>query len=344
MSDSRTLLAPQSNFLLYTAADGRVRVEVFIKDETVWLTQKALSELFGVQVPAINKHLKNIFESGELSENSAISILETTAADGKQYKTNFYNLDAIIAVGYRVNSFQATQFRIWATKTLKEFIIKGFVLDDERLKQGKTVFGKDYFEELLERIREIRASERRFYQKITDIYSLAADYDKDAPVTKEFFATVQNKLHWAITGKTAAEIIYDSADASRIYMGLTSWKHAPDGKILKSDVSVAKNYLNKAHIDELNRIVSAYLDLAENQAKRHVVTRMEEWATFLNGFLELSKYPILKDKGRVSALEAKLKAEQAFDEYRVVQDQNYISDFDKEVRRITGKTGSDERN
>jgi len=331
--------SPQSNFLLYTDTNGKVRVEVFVKDETVWLTQKAMAELFGVQVPAINKHLKNIFESGELCESSVISILETTAADGKQYKTNYYNLDAIIAVGYRVNSYQATQFRIWATKTLKEFIIKGFVLDDERLKQGKTVFGRDYFDELLERIREIRASERRFYQKITDIYSLAVDYDKDAPVTKEFFATVQNKLHWAITGKTAAEIIYDSADAQKIYMGLTNWKQAPDGKIVKSDVSIAKNYLNKAHIDELNRIVSAYLDLAENQAKRQIITKMEDWATFLNSFLELSRYPILTDKGRVTALEAKLKAEHEFEEYRVVQDTNFVSDFDKEIQRIIGKPG-----
>lgn len=329
-----------SPFLLYTAADGKVNVEVFIKGETVWLTQKAMAELFGVKIPAISKHLANIYETGELQQESTLSILETVQNEGQRQvsrKMEFYNLDAIIAVGYRVNSYQATQFRIWATKTLKEFIIKGFVLDDERLKQGKTVFGKDYFEELLERIREIRASERRFYQKITDIYSTAADYDKNSPITKEFFATVQNKLHWAITGKTAAEIIYDSADAKKIYMGLTSWKQAPEGKIMKSDVSVAKNYLNKAHIDELNRIVSAYLDLAENQAKRQIVTRMEDWAKFLHSFLELSKYPILKDKGRVTALEAKLKAEQEFEEYRVVQDKNYISDFDKEIKRITGK-------
>ena len=227
MPKSKKLSTNQSKFFLYTDSKGQVKVEVFIKDETVWLTQKAMAELFGVKVPAINKHLKNIFESGELEENSVISILETTAADGKQYKTKFYNLDAIIAVGYRVNSYQATQFRIWATKTLKEFMIKGFVLDDERLKQGGTLFGKDYFDELLERIREIRASERRFYQKITDIYALSVDYDKNSPVTKAFFATVQNKLHWAITGKTAAEIIYDSADAEKIYMGLTTWKHVP---------------------------------------------------------------------------------------------------------------------
>jgi hypothetical protein len=238
-----------TNFLIYTGSDGKVNVEVCIQDETVWLTQKALAELFGKDRSVITKHLKNIFESGELVQPSVCANFAHTAADGKKYQTLYYNLDAIIAVGYRVNSYQATQFRIWATGVLKEYIIKGFAMDDQRLRQGKTVFGKDYFDELLERIREIRASERRFYQKITDIYALAADYDKNAPVTKEFFATVQNKLHWAITGKTAAEIIYDSADAQKIYMGLTSWKHAPDGKILKSDVSVAKNYLDKAHIE-----------------------------------------------------------------------------------------------
>ena len=258
-------------------------------------------------------------------------------ADGKKYKTKFYNLDAIISVGYRVNSYQATQFRIWATRTLKEFIIKGFVLDDERLKQGKQVFGKDYFDELLERIREIRASERRFYQKITDIYALSADYDKNAPITKDFFATVQNKLHWAITGKTAAEIIYDSADAKKIYMGLTTWKHGPDGKLLKSDVAVAKNYLSEAHITELNQIISAYLDLAENRAQRQILMKMTDWIEFLHNFLELSKYPILQDKGKVNALQAKLKAEKEFEEYRVIQDDNYISDFDKEIKRIAGK-------
>jgi len=242
--NEKNLPANQTDFLLYTSATGDVTAEVFLKDETVWLTQKSMASLFGVKVPAINKHLKNIFCSGELDEGSVISILETTAADGKKYKTKFYNLDAIVSVGYRVNSYQATQFRIWATRTLKEYIIKGFVLDDERLKQGNRIFGKDYFDELLERIREIRASERRFYQKVTDIYALAADYDKNAPITKDFFANVQNKLHWAITGKTAAKVIYDSADATKIYMGLTNWKHAPNGKILKSDVSVAKNYLS----------------------------------------------------------------------------------------------------
>ena len=234
-----------SDLLLYIAPDGSVSVRVLFEDETAWLTQKALAELFGVKVPAINKHLKNIFETGELVEDSVISILETTAADGKTYKTRLYNLDAIIAVGYRVNSYQATQFRIWATRTLRELIIKGFVLDDERLKQGATLFGKDYFDELLERIREIRASERRFYQKITDIYALAVDYDANAPITREFFATVQNKLHWAITGQTAAELIYSKANATKLCMGLTTWKRAPHGKILKSDVTVAKNYLSE---------------------------------------------------------------------------------------------------
>lgn len=326
----------ESKILLYQAPTGEIKVDVLFQDETFWMTQKKMAELFGVQRPAITKHLKNIFESGELVEGSVSSILEHTADDDKNYKTTFYNLDAIIAVGYRVNSKQATQFRIWATNTLKEFIVKGFVLDDERLKQGKN-FGKDYFDELLERIREIRASERRFYQKITDIYALATDYNNSAPTTKDFFASVQNKLHWAITGKTAAEIIYSSADATKIYMGLTNWKHAPDGKIMKSDVNVAKNYLDEQHIKELNRIVSAYLDLAENRAQRQVTTAMQEWAEFLNQFLELSNYPILTDKGKVSALEAKIKAEQEFEKYRKIQDLHYQSDFDKEIKNLKRK-------
>lgn len=326
-----------TNFLLYSSSDGQIRVDVCLQNETLWLTQKGMAELFGVEVNTINYHIKEVFKSLELQENSVIRKIRTTANDGKAYDMNFYNLDMIISIGYRVNSYQATQFRIWATKILKEFIIKGFVLDDERLKQGKTVFGKDYFEELLERIREIRASERRFYQKVTDIYALSADYDKDAPITKDFFATVQNKLHWAITGKTASEIIYDAADAKKLYMGLTSWKHSPNNKILKTDVAIAKNYLNEVHIKELNRIISAYLDLAENRAQRQIITKMEDWIQFLDNFLKLSNYPILKDKGKVSALEAKLKAEQEYEKYRVIQDKNYISDFDKAVKRITGK-------
>jgi len=331
-------MSESSQFLLYTAPDGAVKVDVFFREETVWLTQKALAELFGVKVPAINKHLKNIFESGELAENSVVSILETTAADGKNYQTRYYNLDAIIAVGYRVNSFQATQFRIWATRTLKEFIIKGFVMDDERLKQGGTVFGRDYFEELLERIREIRSSERRFYQKVTDIYALSVDYDRKAPITREFFATVQNKLHWAITGKTAAEQIYGSADATKIHMGLTSWKNAPQGKVHKSDITVAKNYLNTAHIDESNRIVSAYLELAENRAKRGIRMKMSDWVGFLHNFLELSNYPILMDSGKISAEDARIKAEAEYETFRKQQDLEYRSDFDEEVKRIQGNS------
>ena len=334
----------QSNFLLYTGNDGKINVEVFLKDETVWLTQKAMAELFCVNIPAISKHLSNIFKNGELQKETTLSILETVQIEGNRHvkrKMEFYNLDAIISVGYRVNSYQATQFRIWATKTLKEYIIKGFVLNDERMKQGNRVFGRDYFEELLERIREIRASERRFYQKITDIFALSADYDKNAPITKEFFATVQNKLHWAITGKTAAEIIYELADATKIHMGLTNWKQAPYDKILKSDISIAKNYLNEAHIKELNQIVSAYLDLAENRAQRQILMKMADWIKFLHNFLELSNYPILQDKGKVSALGAKLKAEQEYEVYRIQQDKDYLSDFDKEIRRIKGKKDDD---
>lgn len=326
----------QSNIILYSTDTGNIKIQVQHEDDTFWLTQKRMSELFDVEVNTINYHLKEIFKSGELEEGSVIRKIRTTANDGKNYNTNFYHLDAIIAVGYRVNSFQATQFRIWATKTLSEFIVKGFVMDDERLKQGKE-FGKDYFDELLERIREIRSSERRFYQKITDIYALAIDYDNHSATTKLFFASVQNKLHWAITGKTAAEIIYTSADALKAHMGLTTWKQAPDGKVLKSDATIAKNYLNQKHIQELNRIVSAYLDLAENRTHRMIPTSMSEWSKFLNQFLELSQYPILTDNGKVTALEAKLKAEQEFHVFRKTQDQNYISDFDKEIARLKGE-------
>lgn len=327
-------LPQTTNFILYNTPKGDVQLNVALRGETVWLTQKAMADLFAVGVPAINKHLKNIFETNELIEDSVISILETTAADGKNYKTQYYNLDAIISVGYRVNSREATQFRIWATRTLKEYIIKGFVLDDARLKQGSQVFGKDYFDELLERIREIRASERRFYQKITDIYALSVDYDKNAALTKEFFATVQNKLHWAITGKTSAEIIYQSADATKPNMGLMTFKNAPNGKVLKSDVGVAKNYLSEQHIRELERIVSAYLDLAENRAERQIVMKMADWVTFLNGFLELSNYPILQDAGKVSAEMAKLKAEKVYETFRVEQDKHFVSDFDKTVKAL----------
>ena len=323
----------QAPILFYQTTESNVNVEVTFLDENFWLTQKAIAQLYDVERSVITKHLKNIFESLELDKNSVSANIEHTASDGKNYNTLFYNLEAIIAVGYRVNSTQATQFRIWATKTLKEFIIKGFVLNDEMLKNGKA-FGKDYFDELLEKIREIRSSERRFYQKITDIYALAVDYDKNDNQTRNFFATVQNKLHWAISGKTAAEMIYSEADANKIFMGLTSWKAAPNGKILKSDVVIAKNYLNNEHLQELNRLVSAYLDLAENYAKRQLLLKMTDWSGFLDNFLQLSSYPILIDNGKVTQLEAKLKAESEFEKFRIIQDRTYISDFDLEILKL----------
>lgn len=322
--------------LLFTTSSEKVSVSVTFKEGTFWLSQKAIAELFVVKVPAISKHLKNIFEAGELDESSTVSKMEIVHQEGKRAVNrvvDFYRLEAILAVGYRVNSAQATDFRKWATQTLNEFIVKGFVIDDERLKQGKH-FGQDYFDELLERIREIRSSERRFYQKITDLYALSTDYDKSSEQTKTFFAIVQNKLHWAITGQTAAEIIYTEADVTKLYMGLKTWKAAPDGKIMKSDVAVAKNYLSHQHIAELNRVVSAYLDLAENNAQRGMAFNMQQWAKFLDGFLELSNYPILTDKGKVTMLEAKLKAEQEYDKFRVIQDRTYESDFDKEVKKL----------
>jgi hypothetical protein len=325
------------NFIIFRNTELAQNISVYFQDGTFWLTQKAMAQLFGVDRTVITKHLKNIFDTNELNENSVRAIFAHTAEDKKNYKTQFYRLEAILAVGYRVNSVQATDFRRWATETLNEFIIKGFILDDERLKQGKNL-GQDYFDELLERIREIRASERRFYQKITDLFALSTDYEKESPQTREFFAMVQNKLHWAITGNTAAEIIYHEADASKLYMGLKTWKDAPDGKILKSDVSIAKNYLSHEHISELNRLVSAYLDLAENNAQRGFAFNMQQWSKFLDGFLELSNYPILKDKGKISMLEAKLRAEGEYEKFRIVQDLNYESDFDKMIKSLKGKS------
>ncbi|CAG0998945.1 hypothetical protein FLAV_02807 [Flavobacteriales bacterium] len=323
-----------NDIIFYTTPQGNVSIEVFYNNDTFWLTQKAMAELFGVKVPAISKHLSNIFETNELEEISVISILETTASDGKNYKTSYYSLDAIIAVGYRVNSHQATQFRIWATKTLKEFIIKGFVLDDERLKQGKR-FGKDYFDELLERIREIRASERRFYLKITDIYEQCSiDYNKDAEITQTFFKTVQNKLHWAITGKTAAELIAQRADASKPNMGLTTWKNAPKGKILKTDIGTAKNYMQEKEIKELERIVTMYLDFAELQASRQIPMKMADWVNRLDAFLQFNEYQILKDAGKVSHAVAMNLAEKEYAKFRVIQDKNFESDFEAEVKKL----------
>lgn len=326
----------ESQFIFYTAPSGDIKIEVFFRDDTVWLTQKRMSELFGVDRSVITKHLKNIFDSKELDESSVSAKIAHTGSDGKTYQTQFYNLDAIISVGYRVNSERATQFRIWATQTLKEFIIKGFVIDDERLKNGQH-FGKDYFDELLEKIREIRASERRFYQKITDIYSLSSDYDKNSEITKDFFATVQNKLHWAITGKTAAEIIYNAADAKKTHMGLETWKNSPRGKILKSDISIAKNYLSEKYIKELELIVSAYLDLAENRANRQIIMTMSDWVGFLNRFIELSDYPILNNAGKISKLKAELKAAQEYEKFRVIQDKAFRSDFDQETKKYLKK-------
>lgn len=326
----------ESQILFYTAPDGDVKLEVLYEGETVWLTQQLLADLFDTTKQNISLHIGNIFKDGELVEKSVVKEFLTTASDGKKYLTNFYDLDAIIAVGYRVNSKRATQFRVWATKTLREFIIKGFVLDEDRLKNGQH-FGKDYFDELLEKIREIRASERRFYQKITDIYALSADYDKDSETTKEFFATVQNKLHWAITGKTAAEIIYSNADSKVAHMGLKTWKNAPAGKIIKSDTHVAKNYLNEKHIKELELLVSAYLDLAENRANRNLVMNMNDWVGFLNRFVELSDYPVLKDSGKISKLAAEIKADKEYDKFRVIQDKTFESDFDRTAKLFLKK-------
>jgi hypothetical protein len=323
-----------ADILWYATPDGAVKVEVRFEDETFWLTQKKLSELFGVEVPTINYHLKEIFKSRELEEDSVIRKIRITAQDGKKYLTNFYNLDAIIAVGYRVNSYQATQFRIWATKVLREYLIKGFVLDDERMKQGKR-FDRDYFEELLERIRAIRASERQFYQKITDLYAEASiDYDPNAPVTQQFYQTVQNKLHWAITGQTAAEIIAQRADASKPNMGLTTWKHAPGGKILKSDSHIAKNYLSEDELSSLERVVTMYLDYAENQAKRQIPMRMLDWVQKLDAFLQFNEYEVLQNAGRVSAEVAKRLASEAYEQFRQQQDRLHESDFDRVVKRL----------
>ena len=317
-----------SEVILYTTQKGAIKIEILFENETFWLTQKKLAELFSVEVNTINYHLKEIFKTKELEENSVIRKIRITANDGKKYMTNFYNLDAIIAVGYRVNSYSATQFRIWATNTLKEFIIKGFVLDSERLKQGKN-FGEDYFDELLEKIREIRASERRFYQKITDIYAQGSiDYDPKAPQTQLFYQTVQNKLHWAITGYTASEIISKRANANLPNMGLPSWKNAPKGKILKSDINIAKNYLTEKELKDLEEIVSMYLDYAENQAKRKILMKMNDWIQKLDSFLSFNEYGVLKDAGKVSAEVAKQLALKEYSKFSIIQDKTYISDFD----------------
>jgi len=326
------------DFLFYTADDGTTNIQVVSDGETVWATQQGMAEIFGIDKSGVSRHLKNIFEEGELIKDSVVAKNATTGRDGKTYVIEFYNLDAIISVGYRVNSNKATLFRIWASKILKEYLIKGFAMDDERLKQGKNMFGKDYFDELIERIREIRASERRFYQKITDIYATAVDYDSKAQISKTFFATVQNKLEYAITHHTASEIIKLRASSKKPKMGLTSWKNEKTGgKILKSDIGVAKNYLNHDEISELNRIVTMYLDYAENQANRGKLMSMQNWVSKLDAFLTFNEYDILKDSGRIRASVAKKFAEKEYEKFRVIQDREYKSDFDKMVEKV--KTG-----
>ena len=318
-------------FILYNLPDEDGKVQVIIRDETLWCTQKAMAQLFGVDRTVVSKHLKNIFESSELQQDSVCAKFAHTAEDGKIYNTQFYNLDAVISVGYRVNSLQATRFRQWATKILNEYIKKGFALDDERLKQGTAVFGKDYFRELLERVRSIRTSERRIWQQITDIYAeCSIDYDKNSPTTNDLYAMIQNRFHYAITGQTAAEIIYTKADHTQEHMGLTTWKNAPDGRILKSDVSIAKNYLQENEIRRLERAVTGYFDYIEDLIERENTFNMEQFAASVNEFLTFRKYQILPDKGRVSASQAKAKAESEYDIFNKTQ--RIDSDFDKQVR------------
>ena len=321
------------NFLVYKSKDEDVSVSALIKDDTIWLTQKTMAELFGCSSDNISLHLKNIFKSGELDKNSVAEKYSATAADGKKYLTSFYNLDAIISVGYRVNSRRATNFRIWATGILKEYMTKGFAMDDDRLKQGQTAFGKDYFRELLERVRSIRASERRIWQQITDIFAeCSIDYDRHSEVTKEFYAMVQNKFHYAITGRTAAEIVFSNADSSKENMGLTTWKNAPEGRILKSDVSIAKNYLEEKQIRQLERAVTGYFDYIEDLIERENTFTMEEFAESVNEFLSFRRYDVLRDKGKISSKAAKAKAETEYDEFNKTQ--KITSDFDRAVAKM----------
>lgn len=326
-------MSNEIQFLLYNMPDADGKVQVVIKDETLWCTQKAMAQLFGVGIPAISKHLKNIFEEGELVADSVISKMETTAADGKNYTTTYYSLDAIIAVGYRVSSLKATRFRQWATKILNEYIKKGFAMDDERLKQGTAVFGKDYFRELLERVRSIRTSERRIWQQITDIYAeCSTDYDKNSPTTRDFYAMIQNRFHFAITGQTAAEVIYSKADHTKDHMGLTTWKNAPDGRVLKSDVSIAKNYLQEKEIRQLERAVTGFFDYIEDLIERENTFNMAQFSASVNEFLAFRRYQILPDKGKISTEQAKKKAEEEYNIFNKTQ--RIDSDFDKEIRGL----------
>ena len=322
-----------AEFLIFSSQAGEQSIEARYEDETIWLTQKLMAELFAVDVRTVSEHLKNIFQSSELIEDSVIRKFRNTATDGKSYLTRFYNLDAIISVGYRVNSVRATQFRQWATQVLGEFAIKGYVLDKKHMENG-AFLGEDYFERLLEEIREIRLSERKFYQKVTDIYATSVDYNRDAPTTKAFFAKVQNKLHFSIHGQTAAELIMQRANSSKDHMGLTSWEKTPNGKILKTDVSIAKNYLTKEELESLGRIVNAYLELAEERALRKIPMTMEDWAKRLDMFLEFADRNILADSGKVTAEIARAHAESEFEKYRIVQDRLFESDFDRAVKQI----------
>lgn len=340
MSGGKKLIRNSTaEFLIFTGQSGEQSIEARYEDETVWLTQKLMGALFDVDVRTVSEHLTNIFQSGELQENSVIRKFRNTAADGKSYLTQFYNLDAIISVGYRVNSVRATQFRQWATQVLREFAIKGYVLDKKRMENG-AFLGEDYFERLLAEIREIRLSERKFYQKITDIYATSVDYNKDAPTTRDFFARVQNKLHFAIHGHTAAELVLKRADSAKENMGLTAWENSPNGRILKTDVAIAKNYLNKDELESLGRIVNAYLELAEERAQRKIPMTMEDWAKRLDMFLEFDEREILQDSGKVTAQIAKDFAESEFEKYRIVQDRLFESDFDKVLKQI--EEGTDE--
>ncbi len=327
------------DFLVFTKQNSQDSIEVRVQDENVWLTQDGIAKLFDKGRSTITGHLTEIFASNELSKDSVCRKFRLTAADGKTYNTKFYNLDAIISVGYRVNSLRATQFRQWATKVLRTFAVQGYVLDKDRLENGQ-IFDEEYFEHLLEEIREIRMSERKFYQKITDIYATSVDYSKDAKTTKDFFANVQNKLHWAIHKHTAAELIVERADAEKLHMGLTNWRKAPDGKIEKADVSIAKNYLSKEELEKIERFVTMYLDYAEFQAKKRIPMTMEDWATRLNKFLDFNEMEILQDKGRVSAEIAKSFAESEFEKYRVIQDRLFESDFDlflKDAKKLENR-------
>jgi hypothetical protein len=335
MKDEKSLVRSSSaEYLTYIASTGDGGVNAIYADENIWLTQKMMGVLYNVETHTINYHLKKIFSDSELEENSVVRNFRITAADGKLYNTKHYNLSAIIAVGYKVNSERAVLFRKWATQIVQEFTIKGFAMDDERLKNDGTIIGKKYFEEQLQRIREIRLSERKFYQKITDIYATSIDYDVTAQTTKRFFATVQNKLHWAITKQTAAEVIVNRADHKKVHMGLTTWKDAPNGKIQKFDVSVAKNYLSESEMQQLQRLVSAYLDIAEDMALRKIPMTMEDWELRLNKFIAATDREILINAGRVTAEIAKAHAESEFQKYRIIQDQLFESDFDREINRL----------